>query len=621
MQQVTHLVVGAFVDELSRAGLRHVVVCPGSRSTPLAMLFASHPSIRLWMQLDERSAAFFALGLAKQLRQAVAVVCTSGTAAGNFYPAVIEARYARVPLVVLTADRPPELRDVGASQTIDQIHLYGTRVKWFSELPVPEASQDLLRYVRTSAARAVTTAQSDPAGPVHLNVPLREPLVPLPSADLLPGADPAVTVGRSSAQPYVTVSSGRRTIETPDLCRFSREFAQTRQGLIIVGPQDEPELALAVISLAERLGWPVLADPLSLVRGETASDLVIDAYDAFLRDSRVVGALAPDLVLRFGAMPVSKPLLQFLQNHRTSRQLVVDGGAGWNDPTLQTAEMIYADPVWFCCALVESIARNSVEGTTESSPTRSSNGSTATGDGAKPTVSARDISWSRRWERINGSTRRAIDRVFETFDEPFEGKVFAELAKLLPDGATIFAGNSMPVRDLDTFFAAKGRRIKLLGNRGASGIDGVVSSALGVSAGSREPVLLVIGDLSFYHDLNGLFAAKRHDLSLTIVLLNNDGGGIFSFLPQAEYPEHFEKLFGTPHGLEFRPVIEMYGGRYQNVVCWPDFRAAVQASVAEGGLSVVELKTDRAENVTQHRLIWRAVAEALGDALGQTAVR
>ncbi|HUX88641.1 MAG TPA: 2-succinyl-5-enolpyruvyl-6-hydroxy-3-cyclohexene-1-carboxylic-acid synthase [Chloroflexota bacterium] len=621
VQQVTHLVVGAFVDELSRAGLRHVVACPGSRSTPLAMLFAAHHSIKLWMQIDERSAAFFALGLAKQLRQPVAVVCTSGTAAANFYPAVIEARYGRVPLVLLTADRPPELRDVGASQTIDQNQLYGTRVKWFSELPIPEANQDLLRYVRTTAVRAVATAQSEPAGPVHLNFPLREPLVPVPGGNLLPEADSSAIDGRPSAEPFVTVLSGRRTIESPDLQRVVEELARNGRGLIVVGPQDEPELPRAVISLARVLGWPVLADPLSLVRGETAPDLIIDAYDAFLRDPRAVAALAPDLVLRFGAMPVSKPLLQFFQQHPESRQVVVDGASGWNDPTLRTAEMIHADPVWFCRALSKRICPNVDLVSSEPLTTLSEDRQLVNNHFVSSTVSVRDDSWAAHWVRINELARQAIDRVFETYAEPFEGKVFHELSRVLSNGTTIFVGNSMPVRDLDTFFAASGRHIKLMGNRGASGIDGVVSSALGVSAGSREPVLLAIGDLSFYHDLNGLFAAKRHGLSLTIVLLNNNGGGIFSFLPQAESPEHFEELFGTPLGLDFRPVIEMYGGRYRNVAHWPEFRAAVQASVAEGGLSVIELKTDRAANVTQHRIVWRAVVESLDNELGPVAVR
>jgi len=599
VQHITHLVAGAFVDELARSGVHQVVVCPGSRSTPLAMLFAEHPAVKLWMHLDERSAAFFALGIAKQLREPVVVVCTSGTAAANFYPAIIEARYARVSLLVLTADRPPELQEVGASQTIDQWHLYGDRVKWFVQMPVAEANADLLRYVRTVAGRAAALVRSEPAGPVHVNFPFREPLVPLAGGELLPRADLATRQGRPNGEPYVSVPQSRRSLAPSAVRSLATEFSQIARGLIVVGPQDDLALARAVTALARHLAWPVLVDPLSLLRGgATEPELFVDAYDAFLRDHRIVDALAPICVLRFGAMPVSKPLLLFLQRHTASRQIVVDGGAGWNDPTLQAAEMIHSDPVMLCQALVDAFS---------TMPERRLPYRLGDLD-----VGA-ELSWSEQWRRINHRTRVAIDQFLASLEEPFEGKVFAELGDLLPDGATLYAGNSMPVRDLDTFFPIRERQIKLLGNRGASGIDGIVSSALGAAAVSRAPVVLVIGDLSFYHDLNGLLAAKLHDLSLTIVLLNNDGGGIFSFLPQADYPEQFEKLFGTPHGLEFSPVVEMYGGRFRQETTWAGFRAAVREGVAARGLSVIELKTERVRNVALHREVWRAVTAALAN--------
>lgn len=583
-EQALFAYVGAFVDELARSGVHHVCLAPGSRSTPLALMIARHPEITLWTHLDERSASFFALGLAKARREPVALVCTSGTAAANFFPAVIEARYGRVPLLVLTADRPPELRDVGAPQAIDQIQLYGHHVKWFVEVATPEATPGQLRYVRMLAGRAAATALASPSGPVHLNFPFREPLVPLP---VEPGSGHELAWnGRPDGRPYVTLTQATRVPEPGQLTELADALAQARRGLIICGPQDDPELAGSVTRLANRLGFPVLADPLSLVRcGNHDRSTVIASYDAFLRDERINTVLAPDLILRFGAMPTSKPLLLYLQRYPGCPQMLVDGGDGWNDSALLASQVVHADPRRLSEALLAE-----------------------PGDRAIP-----DLTWLSAWKAIDCQARTAIETRLEETKEPFEGRAFAELAQLLPDGSTLYAGNSMPVRDLDTFFPADGRSIRFLANRGVNGIDGVVSSALGASAGGDGPLVLVIGDISFYHDMNGLLASKRYGLNATIVLLNNDGGGIFSFLPQAAEPEHFEELFGTPHGLDFRPVAELYGATYTRVDTWDDFRDAVQRGLTSDGLDIIELRTDRDRNVTLHREIWRAVSASLSD--------
>jgi 2-succinyl-5-enolpyruvyl-6-hydroxy-3-cyclohexene-1-carboxylate synthase len=573
--------VGAFVDELVRSGVRHFCVCPGSRSTPLALTIARHPAAKLWMHLDERSAAFFGLGLAKTLREPVALVCTSGTAATNFMPAVVEAFCARIPLVVLTADRPHELRDVGAPQTIDQINLFGTHAKWFVDLAEPDAEPGMLRYVRTVAARAVALARRGPAGPVHINCPYREPLLPDATAALAAEA-------RAENRPYVAVSDGLRAPEPAAAGALASELRAMPHGLIICGPHNDPGPADAVTRLAGALGYPILADPLSGLRnGGHDRALVLDCYDAFLRDPGFVERFAPQVVLRFGAMPVSKPLLLFLQRHSRSRMIVVDGDGGWNEPTSLASDMIYAHTRLLCEAVLASIDPSSAE----------------QGPASK---------WASAWQSADRSARAAIAARFDASDELFEGRVFAELAALLPAGATLYAGNSMPIRDLDTFFFGSDRAIRLLANRGANGIDGVVSSALGAAAAGLGPTVLAIGDLSFYHDSNGLLAAMQHHLNLTIVLLNNDGGGIFSFLPQAGEPEHFETLFGTPHGLDFRPLAQMYGARYERVDGWPALRAAIQRGIESGGLHIVEVPTDRARNVTLHRELWQAVGAALG---------
>ena len=576
-EQVTFAYIGAFVDELARSGVRNVCLAPGSRSTPLALMLAQHPDIKLWLLLDERSTAFFALGMAKASRRPVAILCSSGTATANFFPAVVEARVGRVPLIVLTADRPPELRDVGAPQTIDQIRLYGAYPKWSVEVAVPETSPDLLRYARTLAGRAAATALAEPAGPVHLNFPFREPLVPMPPDDWA-----GFTIERAGHEPYVAASSAPRVLDDPALAGLAAELSQARRGIIICGPQFDAALAEPVARLASALGMPLLADPLSLVRcGPHAHDAIIDSYDAFLRDVRVCQQLQPDVVLRFGAMPTSKPVLLFVQRFPGARHIVI--GAGWEDPTLLAAQMIDADPVRTCEALLEQ------------------------------TVPATSRDWLERWRAVDDVSRTAITAEMATFAEPFEGRVFADLAEILPSDTILWASSSMPVRDLDTFFPASERAIRFLSNRGANGIDGVISSALGASTVSNGPTVLAIGDIAFYHDMNGLLAAKLHELNATIVLLNNDGGGIFSFLPQAAQPEHFEALFGTPHGLDFRQAAMLYDARYRLADDTVTLRDAVALALFEPGLKIIELRTTRERNVELHARIWRAVSAVLTD--------
>ncbi|HEY0777299.1 MAG TPA: 2-succinyl-5-enolpyruvyl-6-hydroxy-3-cyclohexene-1-carboxylic-acid synthase [Gemmatirosa sp.] len=588
--------VGAFVDELARSGVRHVCIAPGSRSTPLALTIVEHPALRTWVHLDERSAAFFALGMARAFGAPVALLCTSGTAAANFFPAVVEARAAGVPLLVLTADRPPELQDVGAAQTIDQHRLYGAHAKWFAEVALPEATPGLLRYARTLAGRAVATAAAAPAGPVHLNFPFREPLVPVaveaPAG--LGAGDALAWRGRADGAPWVVVDDAPPTLADAVARRIAAELRAAHRPLLVCGPQLDRGLAAPLAALARVLDAPLLADPLSQLRwgahrDGSPDDPVVDRYDAALRDERAAAALAPDLVLRIGALPTSKPLLQYLERHAAvARQVVVDA-ARWPDPSLRAAEVVHADPR----VLAERLRAE-----------------LAPGDGA-PTSG-----WRARWRQVDAATGAALADYAAALDEPFEGRALAEVAALVPAGGTLFVSSSMPVRDLDAFAAGDGRALRVLANRGANGIDGVVSTALGTAAAAREagggPLVLVIGDLAFYHDMNGLLAARLHALDATIVVLNNDGGGIFSFLPQAAHPAHFEALFGTPHGLEFGPAAALYGACYHRADTPPALRAAVKAGVGGRGLHVVEMRTDRARNVALHRGAWAAVAAALG---------
>jgi 2-succinyl-5-enolpyruvyl-6-hydroxy-3-cyclohexene-1-carboxylate synthase len=593
------------VDELARSGVSHACVCPGARSTPLALLLRQHAAIRVWTHLDERSAAFFALGMAKAGREPVVVVSTSGTAAVNFAPAVVEAYYARVPLLVLTADRPPELRYVGALQTIDQLALYGSHVKWFVEMALPERSADAVRYARTIACRAIATARSDAAGPVHVNFPFREPLIPASPGGHSIDHRTADADGRSKHDgpaslpdrclPYLTLRQSRRRPDPDAIADLATELRAIRRGLIVCGPQDDPHFATAVAQVAAELCFPILADPLSLVRcGPHHGRLIIDSYDLFLRDEETVSTLRPEIILRFGAVPASKPLANYLQRHAGCRQLLVDvgladGGAGWNDPTLSASDALQTHPGSFCEALLAAL-RAPAAATTRATLAPSE--------------------WADRWAETGERAWAAARRRLEAEPNVSEPSVFMELADLLPAGATLFVGNSMPIRDLDGFFPGHARSIRILANRGASGIDGVVSSALGVSAVAPGPVVLVIGDLSFYHDMNGLLAARRHDLTVTIVLLNNDGGGIFSFLPQGDEvdAEHFEELFGASHGLDFRPAAALYGLAYRRVLGRAEFRSAIDEALGCSGVSLIEVATNRQANAELHRDLWRAAA-------------
>jgi 2-succinyl-5-enolpyruvyl-6-hydroxy-3-cyclohexene-1-carboxylate synthase len=569
-----------------------VCIAPGSRSTPLALTIANHTSLRTWIHLDERSAAFFALGMARRLGEPVALLCTSGTAAANFFPAVVEANLAGVPLLVLTADRPPELRNVGAAQTIDQNRLYGAHAKWFVEVALPEATPDLLRYARTLAGRAHALAAASPPGPVHLNFPFREPLVPAEMEEPagLSENDALAWRGRPDNEPWITVHDPRPASDRALAERIFTKLNGARRPLIICGPQRDVGLAAPLARLAASLGAPLLADPLSQVRwGGHERSAIVDRYDAALRDEATAAMLAPDVVLRIGAPSTSKTLLQYLSRHGNAEHIVVDG-ARWPDPLLIASEMIHADPRLFVESLLE-IADHTRDAATSKSE------------------------WLASWRSMNDIAGRALSRYTKSLSENFEGRVLAEVAAAVPDRGVIFASSSMPVRDLDSFAAGDERAIRALANRGANGIDGVISSALGAAAARLPgdgPVVLVIGDIAFYHDMNGLLAAKLHDIDATIVVINNDGGGIFSFLPQAAHGEHFELLFGTPHGLDFSSAAALYGAKYNLVDTVDELRERVEKGIAGSGLHIVEIRTDRVRNVAQHQEAWAAVASDLG---------
>jgi 2-succinyl-5-enolpyruvyl-6-hydroxy-3-cyclohexene-1-carboxylate synthase len=578
----------AFVDELARCGLRHVCIAPGSRSAPLTIAFARHSDIKTWVHLDERSAAFFAVGMAQALGEPVALVCTSGTAAANFYAAVVEARYGFVPLLVFTTDRPPELWDSGAPQTIDQVRMYGSHVKWSVLMPPPDATTALMSFVRSIACRAFAATITPPEGPVHVNFPFREPLEPVVLTSDFPKEEYETAVdawqGRSGGAPFIRAPAVEQIVHHADIERLAAELVSAKRGVILCGPQPDSEFAAAVVALSRLLGYPILADPLSQVRcGSHDRSTIVDCYDIFLRDSSVVSALTPEVVLRFGAIPNSRPVIKYLERHRAARHVAIGDSYFWTNPNQTTTELFRVAPVNFCramCAVINNKAAIS--------------------------------SWARRWYKLAEITKAAVQKTLEGFDEEmFEGKVFDELSYLLPDGASVFVGNSMPIRDQDAFFPSTARCTRFLANRGASGIDGVLSSALGAAAVSTGKLVLVLGDISFYHDMNGLLAAKAYGLDATIIVINNDGGGIFSFLPQAFYQDVFETYFGTPHGLTFRAAAELYGVSYRRVQGWDQFREIVGKSIAGDGATIIEVPSDRDLNLDLHNRVWKQAADAI----------
>ncbi|MRG85209.1 2-succinyl-5-enolpyruvyl-6-hydroxy-3-cyclohexene-1-carboxylic-acid synthase [Salinibacillus xinjiangensis] len=570
--------VAQFVDELYQSGIKDVVISPGSRSTPLALTFAEHEHINHWVNLDERSSAFFALGMAKEQQRPVALLCTSGTATANYFPAIIEAFYSRVPLVVLTADRPHELRDVGAPQSINQLKMYGDYVKWFHEMTIPEATIQALSYARSIASRAVAKAESENSGPVHLNFPLREPLTPDFS---LPNI-----WGRSSADTYHHHIAGERKLDSNQVNQILTQIKDGKRGLLICGPQTDLDVKQSIFTLAKHWNIPVLADPLSQLRaGKHNKGLLIECYDSILKSEQIRNQLKPDFIIRFGAMPVSKPYMFFIKENPDVPHFVVESYEGYREPTLHQTKYVYSDPSHFCAQCVEHNQGMEM-----------------------------DPVWTNMWVRMNDLVK--AQWLEEESEKVTEGHAVTEIKDAMKDQHILFTGNSMPVRDVDTFFTSTEHDVQIMGNRGANGIDGIVSSAIGAASHGKK-VTLLIGDLSFYHDLNGLLVAKQYGIDLTVVLINNNGGGIFSFLPQAKEPKHFEVLFGTPLDLEFSKVVDMYGGHHVQVESRQHLRQKLEHAYEQGGIHVLEVQTNREENASWHRNEWQQIETKLLQIIGE----
>ena len=573
----------AMAEELARSGVRRAVISPGSRSTPLAVALWRQPHIEVNVILDERSAGFFALGTALATGLPAVVLCTSGSAAANLHPAVVEADEAGVPLILLTADRPPELRGIGAGQTIDQLKLYGDSVRWFCEVGTHEADDDGLRHFRSVACRAYASARGDPRpGPVHLNVPWREPLAPVAAAGQVTARDPLALEGRGDL-PLHAVAPGRPRAEEALLDKLTERIERSPRGLIVVGRQLDPGLAEPVADLAAAAGYPIVAEPTSqLRRGPHDRSLVVTTYDSIVREQPT--ELEPELVVRFGDLPTSKPLRQWLAAIEDLDQIVIDPAYEWREPTRRAATLLRAEPRFTAHVLSERLAR------------------------LRPGAAAvAGAPYAEGWLEAERAVRDAVDGRLRALDELSEPGVWDALGRALRDGDSVFAASSMPVRDLEAFLRPGPEGVRFASNRGANGIDGLVSTSAGLAAGSRSRTWAVLGDLALFHDIGGL-AAVRHAPELRLIVIDNSGGGIFHFLPQAEaMPEaEFEALLGTPAGRDPANAATLFG----LTVAVPQTPGELEEALA-GDAQMVVLRTDRRRNLELHRELAQAAAAAV----------
>jgi 2-succinyl-5-enolpyruvyl-6-hydroxy-3-cyclohexene-1-carboxylate synthase len=568
----------AFAEELARCGLRHAVLSPGSRSTPLALALWRQEEIETTVIVDERSAAFFALGAAQASAAPVAILCTSGTAAANYHPAVCEADHSAIPLLVLTADRPPELRGIGAGQAIDQIKLYGSSVRWFCEVGTHAADDDGLLHYRATACRAFAAARGEPRpGPVHLNFPLREPLAPIAWDGAVTAADPLALNGRDP-RPLTAVTPIDMEPSQFLLDEVAGHIAEADIGVIVAGRQLDPELREPLAHLARVAGFPILAEPTSQLRcGPHDRSYVVTAYDLLLRDERFRESASPDLVLRFGEMPTSKPLRSWLAESGAD-QIVVDALGDWNEPSRRAAALLRADPTELAAGWAARLG--------EGRP--------------RPAM----------WLDAERVARTAIAEELSAAGDPTEPGLQLALGAAYAHGELVYTASSMPIRDQEAFLPSTGVDVTFLGNRGANGIDGLISSGVGAAHATGRPTTIVTGDLGLLHDVGGLAALREATAPVRIVVIDNNGGGIFHFLPQEQTLEEseFEALLGTPRGVDASKAAALFGLPHRRLDSLDELPDALAA-----GTGLIEVRTDRKTNTALHQQLTQRVQAALAD--------
>ena len=570
----------AFAEELARGGVRLAVISPGSRSTPLAVALWRQPKIEVSVIVDERSAAFFALGAAQASGEPVALLCTSGTALVNYHPAVVEADESAVPLLVLSADRPPELRGIGAGQTIDQIKTFGSSVRWFCEVGTHAADDDGLLHYRSTACRALAAARGEVRpGPVHLNLPWREPLAPVPVEGAVTATDPLALDGRDK-RPLTAVTRIDLEPSVFLLDEMAGHIGDAISGVIVAGRQKDSELREPLAHLARVSGFPILADPTSQLRcGPHDRSHVVAGYDLLLREEHFARSVVPDFVLRFGEMPTSKPLRAWLAESGAD-EIVIDPYGGWNEPSRRASALLRADP------------------------TELASGWAARLEG----LEGRERPLPDRWLEAEAAAQAALAEAFGADTSISEPALHRALGAAHHDGDLVYTASSMPIRDQECFLAPSDTDALFLSNRGANGIDGLVSSGIGAARASGRPTTIVTGDLGLLHDLGGLAALREVSTPVRIVVIDNDGGGIFHFLPQEKAldGDEFEALLGTPRGVDHAKAAALFDLPHRRLESVAELPQALAA-----GTGLIEVKTDRKANVEAHRALTSIVQAAI----------
>ncbi len=559
------------VETLYRCGLKTAIVCPGSRSAPLTVAFAQHPHIETIPILDERSASFFALGIAKQTHRPVVLVCTSGSAGANFYPAVIEARESRVPLLVLTADRPPELRDCNAGQAIDQQKLFGDFVNYYCELVIPELNLSVFQYLRQRVAQCYQQCLYPLSGTVHINIPLRDPLVPIADPNITNWADRIPVDFFDHLQGFYKPKLSQ-TIQVPG----------SKRGLIVAGvaqPKNPEEYAAAIAKVSQITGFPVLAEALSAVRNyaHLYDRNLVSTYDTILRNPELSQSLKPEFILRIGEMPTSKVLRQWMESIDVETWIIDDCDRSL-DPLHGKTRNVLTSVSAFADLLEEPLQTP-------------------------------DLDYRKAWEDAEIQVRGTIDRLLQSEFHLFEGKAAWLLSQVLPPNTPLFISNSMPVRDLEYFWKPNDRKYQPYVNRGANGIDGSLSTALGIAHQNQSSVMLT-GDLSLLHDTNGFLIRSHFKGSLTIVLMNNNGGGIFGMLPIAQFNPPFEEFFSTPQNIEFEMLCKTYQVEYDLIDNWEHLCDRLKA-LPNRGIRVLEVTCDRAFDAQWRKENFKTIASNL----------
>lgn len=571
-----HSYLAQLVDELHVLGVEDIVLSPGARSTPLAMLFCAH-TFNVFMNVDERSAGFFALGIAKKSQKPAVLLCTSGSAPAHYLPAIIEAKHSRIPLIILTADRPPELQNVGAPQTIIQKNLFVDFIKHFEELAIPNNASPQ-NYSRNSIQKAFIFAMAEPKAPVHINVPLRDPLV----VEEKNYTEQAFANGRAKFPFRFYEDNHESAFLSQDILQKIAYDIKDKNGLLVCGAGLPSTCHESILQLSKHLNAPILADPLSCFRNYEY-DTIIDSYDAFLKSDIIKERLKPDFIFLFGQAPVSKRFFQLLTKFSDIEVFQVDTCAQYRNPSLTTSMLLVASPKAFATNLTDYV-KNS------------------------------DSLYLAKWQEEQKKMRTLLNKaknknsdVNKTSEKNklsentfFEGSLVQSIQKLLPQKSNLVIANSMSIRDVDFFWEKSAQNIDFFCNRGANGIDGTLSTALGISCKSKEKTILITGDLAFFHDMNALLLAQKHSLNLLIILINNNGGGIFQYLPQENIP-HYSFLFETPHELDFSALRALFNVSFTRIDSQDMFEKQFVQALDEHGVSILEVPFDKVESKKLHK--------------------